>query len=138
MSAGTETHLRAFHLDDTLLELNPEEEAFFKSETGIQDTDELKKHIIEVREDAFKVRYCLNRISAGSNNVFRVQIHPYFCIREFRFARLKVTKIPAYLRVLELGKSRPDAIFLDIGCCREDQLIPRVHLHDLNDTFAPG
>ena len=45
---------RTVYLDGTLLELNPKEEAFFKAETGIQDTDELKKHITEVQEEALK------------------------------------------------------------------------------------
>ena len=36
--------------------------------------------------------------------------------------------MPAYPQVLELGKNRPDAIFLDIGCCRKYQLIPKVCL----------
>ena len=63
MNTETETRLRALHLDSTLLELNPEEEAFFKSETGIQDTDELKKHIIEVQEDAYKVR-CFPKVGS--------------------------------------------------------------------------
>lgn len=51
-----EARLRTLQLDGTLLELGPEEEAFFKSETGIEDTEELRKHIIEVQEDAYKVR----------------------------------------------------------------------------------
>ena len=50
-----ETRLRIRPLDDTLLESSPEEEAFFKFETGIQDTEELRKHIIEVQADAYKV-----------------------------------------------------------------------------------
>jgi len=50
----TETHLRTLHIDGTLLELDPEEEAFFRAETGIQDTEELKKHIVEVHEEAYK------------------------------------------------------------------------------------
>ena len=137
MDTETETCLRALHLDGTLLGLNPEEEAFFKSETGIQDTDELKKHIIEVQEDAYKVRCCLNGISADSNILFHVQVYPYPCIRGFRFTRLKIARMPAYPRVLELGKSRPGAIFLDIGCCRKDQFILRVFPHDLTSTVVP-
>lgn len=54
--AQIEARLRTLQLDSTLLELGPEEEVFFKSETGIEDTEELKKHIIEVQEDAYKVR----------------------------------------------------------------------------------
>ena len=61
----TETLLRNLHLDSSLLELNPEEEAFFKSETGIHDTEELRKHIIEVQEDAYKVSCYLNKIHTG-------------------------------------------------------------------------
>ena len=48
-------HLSTLHLDGTFLELGPKEEAFFKAETGIQDTEELRKHIIEVQEEAYKV-----------------------------------------------------------------------------------
>jgi len=57
--------------------------------------------------------------------MFRVQVYPYPCIRGFRFTRLKIARMPLYPRVLELAKDRQDAIFLDIGCCRTDQLLPR-------------
>ena len=117
MNTETETRLRVLRLDDSLLKLNPEEEAFLKSETGIQDTGELKEHVIKVQEDAYKVRCCLNRTATDSNVMFRVQVYPYPCIRGFRFTRLRIARMPAYPRVLELGKSRPDAIVLDIGCC---------------------
>ena len=58
IEAENETDFRTFHLDGTLLELNPEEEVFFKSETGIHDTEELRKHIIHIHEDAYKVSRC--------------------------------------------------------------------------------
>ncbi|KAF9649469.1 hypothetical protein BDM02DRAFT_1817741 [Thelephora ganbajun] len=103
-----EAHLRTLHPDGTLLELDPEEETFFKAETGIQDTEELRKHIIEVQEEAYKV-------------------FPYPCIRMFRFAKLKIARMPAYPRVLELAKSRPDAIFLDIGCCLGAEVRKVIH-----------
>ena len=35
-------HYRTFHFDGTMLELGPEEEAFFKVETGIQDPEGLR------------------------------------------------------------------------------------------------
>ena len=50
-----ETPPRTVYLDGTLLELNPKEETFLKEETGIQDTDELRKHITEVQKEAYKV-----------------------------------------------------------------------------------
>ena len=37
-----------YNLDDA-------ESAFFKSQTGIQDDELLKKHIVEAQEEAFKV-----------------------------------------------------------------------------------
>jgi len=57
MNTDIETEIRfhTFPLNDTLLKLNSEEEAFFKSETGIQDTEELRKHIVRVQQDAYKV-----------------------------------------------------------------------------------
>ena len=76
VNAEAETHLRTLHLDGTWLELNPEEEAFFKSETGIRDTEELRKHIIEVQKDAYKVSRCSRvewvKYARGSNIVFHV------------------------------------------------------------------
>ena len=55
LDSGTATQLPPFPFDDTLFGLEPEEEAFFKAETGIQDPEELKKHAIEVHEEAYKV-----------------------------------------------------------------------------------
>jgi len=54
LDSETETYLRAFRFDSTLLELAPEEEAFFKAETGIQDPEELREHIVGVHEEAYK------------------------------------------------------------------------------------
>lgn len=51
----TETHLRSLSLDSSLLVLDPDTESFFKAETGIQDTEELRKQIARVQEDAYKV-----------------------------------------------------------------------------------
>ena len=36
------------------------------------------------------------------------------------FLRLKVSRLPPYQDLLKIGKSRKDAIFLDIGSCCED------------------
>ena len=51
--------LRALPPDGSFLVLDPEGESFFKAETGIQDSEELRKHIVEVQEEAYKVGYCL-------------------------------------------------------------------------------
>ncbi|TFY82951.1 hypothetical protein EWM64_g1066 [Hericium alpestre] len=42
-------------LDESLYELNEEEEAFYKQQTGIQDDEELKRHIIAVQTEAYVV-----------------------------------------------------------------------------------
>lgn len=92
------TRLHPHESNGTLLVLDSETEAFFKAETRIQGTQELRKHIIEVQEEAHKI--C-----------------PYFCVRGFTFVRLKMARSPTYSRALQLLKDRPDAILLDIGCC---------------------
>lgn len=84
-------------LDDAAIQLGPDEAAFFKSQTGISDDDQLKQHILDVRRRAHAV-------------------WPYPCIRRMAFLKFKISRLPAYERVLELGKS-PDAILLDLGCC---------------------
>ena len=42
-------------LDDDFYHLGPEEAAFFKSWTGINDDEKLKQHILEVQRDAYQV-----------------------------------------------------------------------------------
>ncbi|OCH86593.1 hypothetical protein OBBRIDRAFT_737703 [Obba rivulosa] len=78
--------------------LDEEELAFLKSQTGITDEEVLKEHCIEVQAAAHK-------------------IYPYNCIRRFKFLRLKIASLPAYPHLLKLGEERKGAIFLDIGCC---------------------
>ncbi|XP_006455459.1 hypothetical protein AGABI2DRAFT_75738 [Agaricus bisporus var. bisporus H97] len=87
-------------LDPTLLHLNEQDAEFFKSQTRIRDDDALKNHIIEVQRKAY-------------------EIHHYRCIQNFSFTRrvLKISRLPAYEHVLQLQKTRPGAILLDIGCC---------------------
>lgn len=45
----------SFPLDDSLYCLDPEEIAFFRRHTGIQDEVDLKTHIIDVQREAYKV-----------------------------------------------------------------------------------
>ncbi|KAK2463447.1 hypothetical protein APHAL10511_004533 [Amanita phalloides] len=85
-------------LDESLYSPDSEELAFFKAETKITDDDTLRKHIMAVQAEAYKV--C-----------------PYPCIRSFAFTKLKISRLPAYPDVLELSRHRKDAILLDVGCC---------------------
>lgn len=85
-------------LDASYYSLDEQELGFFKSQTGIQDENELKQHIMRVQADAYEV-------------------HPYPCILRFAFTKLKISRLPAYNQLLQIGRERPGAIFLDIGCC---------------------
>ncbi|OAX33652.1 hypothetical protein K503DRAFT_869428 [Rhizopogon vinicolor AM-OR11-026] len=85
-------------VDPRLFNLTPEEAAFFKTQIGIDDDIELKKHILEVQSKAYKIA-------------------PYPCIRGLAFLRLNLSSHPVYERILKLGRERPDAVLLDIGCC---------------------
>ncbi|KZP00333.1 hypothetical protein CALVIDRAFT_533344 [Calocera viscosa TUFC12733] len=85
-------------LDKDILNLDPDEKAFFKQTTKIEDETELNAHICVVQEEAYKVFPCP-------------------CIRNFNFTKLKISRLNAYPQMLELVKTRPDAIYLDIGCC---------------------
>ncbi|KAJ3574692.1 hypothetical protein NP233_g1603 [Leucocoprinus birnbaumii] len=89
-------------LDEGLYDLKQEEVGFFKTLTGIQDDDELKRHIIDVQTKAY-------------------QVMCYACIRHFNFARgfsrLKIFRLPAYKEIFQLRDKYNDAILLDVGCC---------------------
>ena len=54
-NSEVEAYLRALPSDASFLVLDPETEDFFKAETGIQDSEESRKHIVEVQEEAYKV-----------------------------------------------------------------------------------
>ncbi|KAI0313146.1 hypothetical protein OF83DRAFT_579381 [Amylostereum chailletii] len=85
-------------LDESLYDLDEEQVNFFKTATGIQGDEEVKRHIIAVQTKAF-------------------EIYQYPSIRIFEFARLKIARLPAYPDLLRLGKERKGAILLDLGCC---------------------
>ena len=115
-----------------LLIMDPDTERFFKAGTGIQDTEELRKHIIQVQRDAYKASRRLPILRMGGSVercVFHAQVYPYPCIGGFRFARLKIARMPAYPRVFQLLKNRPDAIFLDVGCCRTNPFFNLISHH---------
>lgn len=84
--------------DTSLYGLTSEEAAFFKAQIGIDDDEDLKRHILEVQAKAYKIA-------------------PYPCIHGFVFLRLNISSYPVYEHILKLGRERPDAVLLDIGCC---------------------
>ncbi len=75
-------------LDESLYAPDDEEKAFMKTTTGIQDDDELKRHIIAVQTKAFGVSMQLHRMQeAGSHSSLFYQLYKYPCIRMFEFMR---------------------------------------------------
>ncbi|KZW00939.1 hypothetical protein EXIGLDRAFT_603603 [Exidia glandulosa HHB12029] len=88
-------------LDPSLLALRPDETAFFKAQTGIEDEEVLRQHIIKNQEEAY-------------------QVAPYPCIRRFGFTRhasLKISRHPSYDEVMDMGRNNPTALLLDLACC---------------------
>ncbi|KAG2347955.1 hypothetical protein BDR05DRAFT_1037851 [Suillus weaverae] len=85
-----------FPLDDSLYCLDPEEIAFFRRQTDIQDEVALKAHIIDAQKEAYKVA-------------------PYACIRGFDFLHPNISKLHIYDHVLKCGSE--GAILLDVGSC---------------------
>ncbi|KAI0066449.1 hypothetical protein BV25DRAFT_1796896 [Artomyces pyxidatus] len=96
--SGVAPRRRPPPLDESLYCLGEEESAFFKEKTGIEDDEELKTHLLEIQAVAYEV-------------------HPYPCIHLFSWTKLRISRFPSYPHLLELGKEREGAIFLDIGCC---------------------
>jgi len=85
-------------LNPDLYDIHPEEAAFFKQQTGIQDDELLKQHIIQVQAKAYET-------------------YSYRCIFGFFFARFKISTLFGYKQACSLLKERDRAILLDMGCC---------------------
>ncbi|KAJ7473476.1 hypothetical protein FB451DRAFT_1339433 [Mycena latifolia] len=90
---GGELLLRGLYTED--FQSDEAELEFMKSQTGIQDPDTLKQHIIAVQKKAYDFR------------TFRL----------FTCSATKISALPVYHHVLTLGRERDGAILLDIGCC---------------------
>ncbi|EKM47973.1 uncharacterized protein PHACADRAFT_266612 [Phanerochaete carnosa HHB-10118-sp] len=73
------------------------ETEFVSELTGIRDPVELKKHVLQVQREIYA-------------------IHPYPCIRVCGFVESRISRFPAYQNLLQLGRERTGALFLDIGC----------------------
>ena len=127
-------------LDEGLYDLTDEERSFFKQQTGIQDDDELKAHILQVQAEAYKVcdrepdeNSCYNLIPGLPKTGFSLPLHPQVPFRKVstrkrdaetvfemgHSPRLKMCRLSPYQDLLRTGKSRKEAIFLDIGSCGE-------------------
>ncbi|KAL5476781.1 hypothetical protein ACEPAI_2967 [Sanghuangporus weigelae] len=95
---GVGSRLPTVKLDPSLYKPSREEIYFMKGQTGIEEEEELKQHVISVQKEAWDV---VN----------------YKCIQSFGFLRLKMSRLPAYQDLLKLGKERPGAILLEYACC---------------------
>jgi len=95
LDSETEALLRTFRFDGTLLELGPEEAIFFKAETGIQDPKELRKHVVDVHEEAYKASTCL----LACNSVVQTLWFAFRSIHILAFARsrLRRSRSPGHL-----------------------------------------
>ncbi|KAG2141927.1 hypothetical protein DEU56DRAFT_972084 [Suillus clintonianus] len=98
MSLADVTFLSIPKADTSLYKLSSKEAVFLKAQIGIDDDEDLKKHILEIQAKAY-------------------EIAPYPCIQRFAFLSVNISSNPLYENILKLGRERPDAVLLDIGCC---------------------
>lgn len=81
---------KLFPFDERLYSLEGEELAFMKSQTGIEDEYELKKHIVAVTKEAYTVSPCTpsrmsediltQRCNVGTG--LPVPVHPSLCLHQ--------------------------------------------------------
>ncbi|KAJ6504201.1 hypothetical protein C8R47DRAFT_1210286 [Mycena vitilis] len=83
-------------LDENLFTMEDEDLAFLKAQSGIQDPDALKQHVLAIQAKAY-------------------DLYGHNCIRRFSFTKPKISTFPVYPHVLALG--REGGIVLDLGCC---------------------
>ncbi|KAI6117076.1 hypothetical protein EV401DRAFT_1864032, partial [Pisolithus croceorrhizus] len=86
--------------DPSIYSLTPDEAEFLKTVAGINGNDMLRAHILRVQEKAYKMIMAIHRL---------VETHTR--------SRMLITKLPVYQDILGIGRERPDALFLDLGCC---------------------
>ncbi|KJA15437.1 hypothetical protein HYPSUDRAFT_48362 [Hypholoma sublateritium FD-334 SS-4] len=84
--------------DEQFYDLGPKEVEYLKEQTGIDDDDSLKAHILQVQQKAYNE-------------------YPYPCILYFTFMKFTISDMPVYSSILELCRTRQNAIFLEFGCC---------------------
>lgn len=84
--------------DENLLKLDLFQLEFLRHTTGIEDEEDIRRHILKVQAEAYEV-------------------YPYGTIRSFTFLGLGISRNPAWEGLLEMRKSTPGAVLLDIGCC---------------------
>jgi len=97
-SYSTPTSETRIPLDPSLYVLDDEQRSFLKTQTGIEDDEALKDHIFAIQKKAY-------------------DYWSYPCIRAFTFIKITISKMKIWPNLLELGKTRENAIFLDLGCC---------------------
>lgn len=74
---------QALPLDEGLYKLDS---AFFKQQTGIDDNDELKTHLLSIQAEAYKVTIFF-RMLGPYHLTQSCKVKPYRCIRRFSWAR---------------------------------------------------
>lgn len=124
---------RSKGVDPSLYALAGDDLRFFKAQTGIEDDEELKEHVLAVQKEAYQVRLfdfsaacgCVNLGSTADLAVplhLLVQLHSVCsrCIDVFGWlkdlARSRVAKFPIFKEAIALAQDK-DALFLDLACC---------------------
>jgi len=140
--------------DTSLYCITPDEAAFFKSQTGIDNDEDLKRHVLEVQAKAYKASqsdrtspqsYTSNPTECRLHHILVSMVLP-FCgtfgqhmhrTYSVTMPRLNVSTYSVYEHILKLGRERPNAILLDIGCCCASKYYVYVFFDD-NEIFSVG
>ncbi|KAK7042264.1 methyltransferase ausD [Favolaschia claudopus] len=87
----------------SILRMDDEDLEFIKEQSGIEDPEALKKHIIAVQNKAYDVR-----------------LYGHVCIRRFSFTRPKISTFPMYEHVLDLGRKAGSFLILGVAVLGTD------------------
>ena len=83
-------HQPVLPLDESLYRLDDAGLAFFKQQTGIDDSDELKAHLLSIQAEAYEVALFFFGLP-GPYLIQSCKVQPYPCIRHFSWARYDYT-----------------------------------------------
>lgn len=83
----------ALPLNPALYAPLPDDVAFLKATTGIEDDEELKSHILAIQERVYKV---LPMLSGPCNVLSPIKVAPYPCFYGFAFIKLVLIVIHVF------------------------------------------
>jgi len=131
----SDTEYESLPLEESLYNPSPDDIVLLKKLTGIENEDELKKHALEIQAQAYAVSHlCVFdmdydsvltfgryiRILASVHSALHRKLQNLGKISHINGGfslRFKISRYPFYQEILKIGKERPGAVYLELGCC---------------------